>query len=102
MWTEEQRRIYRPEGHPSDPQDVEWTRLAPLILPTLPSGQVRKTEMRAAMEAILYLLRPGCRDAICRARAFRRARPSTTSSQVLVLWRLGGDLDRWRLQRLAG
>jgi transposase len=61
MWTEEQRRIYRREGdgYPSDLRDVEWARLAPPIPPALPGGRPR-TDMRAAMNAILYLLRIGC------------------------------------------
>jgi transposase len=61
MWTQEQRRIYRREGDgcPSDLRDVEWARLAPLIPPALPGGRPR-TDMRAAMNAILYLLRTGC------------------------------------------
>jgi len=61
MWTEEQRRIYRREGdgYPSNLRDVEWARLAPLIPPALPGGQPR-TDMRAAMNAILCLLRTGC------------------------------------------
>jgi transposase len=58
---EEKRRIYRREGdgYPSDLRDVEWARLAPLIPPALPGGRPR-TDMRAAMNAILYLLRTGC------------------------------------------
>jgi putative transposase len=61
MWTKELRRIYRREGddYPSDLQDVEWARLAPLIPPAPPGGRPRKTDMRAAMNAILYLLRTG-------------------------------------------
>src|ERR1700739_1806424 len=61
MWTEEHHRIYRREGdgYPSDLRDVEWARLAPLIPPALPGGRPR-TDMRAAMNAILYLLRTGC------------------------------------------
>ena len=38
---------------------MEWARLAPLIPPALPGGQPR-TDMRAAMNAILCLLRTGC------------------------------------------
>ncbi len=58
MWTEERRRIYRREGesYPSDLRDAEWVRLAPLIPPARPGGRPRKTDMRAAMNAILYLL----------------------------------------------
>ena len=62
MWTEEQRRIYRREGegYPSDLRDAEWARLEPLIPRALPGGRPRKTDMRAAVNGILYLLRPGC------------------------------------------
>ena len=62
MWTEEHRRIYRREGegYPSDLRDAEWARLEPLIPKATPGGRPRKTDMRAAMNAILYLLRTGC------------------------------------------
>ena len=62
MWTEEQRRIYQREGegYPSDLRDAEWARLEPLIPPARPGGRPRKADMRAAMNAILYLLRTGC------------------------------------------
>jgi transposase len=62
MWTEAQRRIYRREGegHPSDLRDAEWARLEPMIPPARPGGRPRTTDMRAAMNAILYLLRTGC------------------------------------------
>src|SRR5882724_7525428 len=62
MWTEEQRRIYRREGggYPSDLRDAEWARLEPLIPEASPGGRPRKTDMRAAINAILYLLRTGC------------------------------------------
>ena len=61
MWTEEHRRIYRREGdgYPSDLRDAEWARLEPLIPPARPGGRLRKTDMRVAMNAILYLLRTG-------------------------------------------
>ena len=57
MWTAEQRRIYRREGdgYPSDLRDAEWARLAPLIPEASPGGRPRKTDMRAAMNAILYI-----------------------------------------------
>ena len=62
MWTEEHRRIYRRDGvgYPSDQGDAEWARLEPLIPRASPGGRPRKTDMRAAMNAILYLLRTGC------------------------------------------
>jgi putative transposase len=62
MWTEEHRKTYRREsGHfPSDLTDPEWARLEPLIPAAEPGGRPRKTNMRAAMNAIVYLLRTGC------------------------------------------
>ena len=62
MWTGEQRRIYghKGDGYPSDLRDAEWARLEPLIPPARPGGRPRKTDMRAAMNARLYLLRTGC------------------------------------------
>jgi putative transposase len=62
MWTEEHRRIYRRDGngYPSDLSDAEWARLEPLIREASPGGRPRKTDMRAAMNATLYLLRTGC------------------------------------------
>jgi putative transposase len=61
MWTEEHGRIYRREGsgYPSDLRDAGWARLAPLIPEASPGGRPRKTDMRAAMNAIFYLLRTG-------------------------------------------
>src|SRR5262249_41759857 len=55
MWTEAQRRIYRREGegYPSDLRNEEWARLEPMIPPARPGGRPRKTDMRAAMNAIL-------------------------------------------------
>ena len=63
MWTGEHRRIYRwaGDGYPSDLRDAELgARLEPLIPEASPGGRPRKTDMRAAMNAILYLLRTGC------------------------------------------
>ena len=40
--------------------DAEWAQLAPAIPPATPGGRPRKTDMRSAMNAILYLLRTGC------------------------------------------
>jgi transposase len=78
MWTEERYRR-EGDGYPSDLRDVEWTRLAPLIPPTLPRGRPRKIDMPAAMNAILYLLRIGCPRRYLPRDSFRRARPSTIS-----------------------
>jgi transposase len=62
MWTDEHRATYCRSGcgFPSDLTDAEWTRLGPLIPCATPGGRPRKTDMRAAMNAIFYLLRTGC------------------------------------------
>jgi putative transposase len=59
MWTQEHRRIYRRESS-GYPRDAEWGRLVPLIPEVSPGGRSRKTHMRAAMNAMFYLLRTGC------------------------------------------
>src|SRR5208337_2147283 len=62
MWTEEHRKAYARVGgrYPSDMTDAEWAMLEPLIPAAKHGGRPRKTDMRAAMNAILYLLRTGC------------------------------------------
>ncbi len=62
MWTPEYRETYKREGpgFPSDLTDAEWAVLGPLIPAASPGGRPRKTDMRSAMNAILYLLRTGC------------------------------------------
>ena len=95
MWTNEQRATYRREGggFPSDLTDAEWERLRPLIPGAMPGGRPRKTDMRAAMNAILYLLRTGCpwrylpRDGFSAPLDGLQHLP-----QVSARRRLGGDL----------
>ena len=62
MWTQEHRATYRQSGDglPSDLTDAQWALLELLIPPPDPGGRPRKTDMRAAMNAIFYLLRTGC------------------------------------------
>jgi transposase len=62
MWTQGHRAVHWQSGtsFPSNLTDAEWARLEPLIPAARPGGRPRKTDMRAAMNAILYLLRTGC------------------------------------------
>ena len=62
MWTQEHRATTnsRATALPSDLTDAQWAHLEPLIPPAKPGGRPRKTDMRAAMNAIFYLLRTGC------------------------------------------
>ena len=62
MWTQAHRATYRQSGtaFPSDLTDAQWQCLEPLIPAAKSGGRPRKTDMRAAMNAIFYLLRTGC------------------------------------------
>ena len=62
MWTQEHRKTYVRVGgrYPSDMTDAEWALLEPLIPAAKHGGRPRKTDMRAAINAILYLLRTDC------------------------------------------
>lgn len=62
MWSPEHRETYKRQGpgFPSDLTDAEWAVLGPVIPAASPGGRPRKTDMRSAMNAILYLLRTGC------------------------------------------
>jgi putative transposase len=53
-------RPFSPQGYPSDLTDEEWTILEPLIPPAKPGGHPRTSDIRAVINAILYLDRTGC------------------------------------------
>ncbi len=61
MWTRAHRETCRRGGggFPGDLSDAEWMILGPLIPEAKLGGRPRKTDMRSAMNAILYLLRTG-------------------------------------------
>jgi putative transposase len=46
-------------AYPTDLTDAEWAVLAPLIPPALPGGRPRRQNMRAIVNAVLYVLRGG-------------------------------------------
>src|ERR1700690_3014468 len=62
MWTRAHRATYKQSGAalPSDLTDAQWERLEPLIPAAKSGGRPRKTDRRAAMNAIFYLVRTGC------------------------------------------
>src|SRR5450432_758954 len=62
MWTPTHRETYKRVGgrYQSYLTEEEWALLEPLIPPAKPGGRPRETDMREAMNAILYLLRTGC------------------------------------------
>ena len=46
--------------YPSDLTDEQWGLIEPLIPPAKPGGRPRGVDMRAVIDAILYLDRTGC------------------------------------------
>ena len=46
-------------AYPSDLSDAQWWVLAPLIPPPRPGGRPRSVDMRAVVDAILYVARNG-------------------------------------------
>jgi putative transposase len=61
-WTEITRRQYRREGlrYASDTTDLEWGLMLPFMPGPKPLGRPRKTDLRAVMNAILYMASTGC------------------------------------------
>ena len=62
MWIEITRPKYEREGqrYASDLTDAEWALIAPHMSAAKRLGRPRETELRAVVDAILYLARTGC------------------------------------------
>src|ERR1700720_489245 len=62
MWTEITRPKYEREGqrYASDVTDAEWALIEPHMPAAKPLGRPRDTELRAVLDAILYIARTGC------------------------------------------
>jgi len=62
VWTEITRPRYRREGmrYESDTTDGEWVVMEPLLPPPSALGRPRETDMRALVNAILYIASTGC------------------------------------------
>jgi transposase len=61
-WTEITRPQYRREGmrYSSDMRDDEWAMIAPHLPPPRRLGRPRTTDLRAVVDALLYVLTSGC------------------------------------------
>lgn len=61
-WTETTRRQYRRDGldYASSMTDKEWALMEPFMPAPKLVGRPRKTELRAVIDAILYILATGC------------------------------------------
>src|SRR3954453_19779020 len=49
-----------PRCYDTDLNDAAWAWVAPFLPPARSGGRPRTTDLRAVLNAILYLLRPGC------------------------------------------
>ena len=85
MWTAENRARYERKGrYPSDVTDEEWVLVAPHLPPE------RRTDQRAILNAILYVLTTGCQW-----RALPKDfPPKSTVHDYFVEWHCDGTLTR--------
>src|SRR5215471_1680439 len=100
MRTEEHHRIYRREGdgHPSDLRDAEWRGWNPAASP---GGRPRKSDMRAAIHAILFAAHRLPQALSAPATPFRRARRSTTSFASCVWEAIWAELHVAMRERMG-
>lgn len=96
MWTETTRAHYRRDQltYASDMTEAEWSSVRGLLPAPRRTGRPRKTELRAVMNAILYILATGCQW-----RALPKDFPPRSTVQYyFYLWR---DQRLWRRINLA-
>jgi putative transposase len=95
-WTEITRAQYRRDGlrYASDTTDAEWGLLAPLLPTPRRVGRPRTVDLRAVVNAILYILATGCQW-----RALPKDFPPRSTVQYYFYgWR---DQRMWRRINLA-
>jgi transposase len=92
-WTEITRKQYRREGlrYASDTKDGEWALIAP-FMPAAPRlGRPRTTDLRAVVNAILYMLATGCQWRMLP----KEFPPRSTVQRYFYRWRADGTW--WRI-----
>src|SRR5580704_5084964 len=89
-WSEITRRQYRREGlrYASDMTDAEWALIAPLMPVRCVIGRPRETDLRAVVEALLYMAATGCQW-----RQIPKEFPLTRRSRVIST--AGREIARW-------
>ena len=90
-WTEITRRQYRRDGlrYASDLTDEEWRSIAPHLPAAKPLGRPRETDLREAVNAMLYVLTTGCQWRFLPS----NFPPYTTVRRFFYRWR---DDGTWR------
>lgn len=79
----------RTEHYPSDLSDGQW-RLVEPHLPVYPGGRPRTTDLRDAVDGVLYILRTGCQWRFLP----KDFPPKSTVWRYFDEWRKNGTLDR--------
>lgn len=89
-WTETTREQYRREGlrYASDVTDAEWALIEPHLPPPAKRGRPRETELRAVVDAILFLAATGCQW----RQLPKEFPPYSTVQGYFYAWR---DAGRW-------
>jgi putative transposase len=78
------------QRYPTDLTDAQWALLEPLIPAAKPGGRPRSADLRAIVDAILYVVRNGCTW-----RALPHDYPPwKTVYHYARAWRLNGTWDR--------
>jgi len=92
MWTNENRNKYKREHlrYPSDLTDEEWAHVEPLIPPARRGGRRRETNMREALNAVMYVLSTGCQWRYLP----KDFPPRSTVYRYFCDWGIDGALDR--------
>jgi putative transposase len=80
----------RTNHYPSDLTDAQWALIEPHIPPDPGGGRPRKTDVRDVLDAILYLVRTGCRWRYLPL----DFPPKSTVWRYFDQWRRDGTLDR--------
>lgn len=78
----------RTQSYPSDVSDPQWALIEPHI-PVYPGGRPRQTDLRAVVDAILYVLRTGCQWRYLP----KDFPPKSTVWRYFDEWRHNGTLD---------
>ena len=90
MWTDKNRAKYNRDHlrYPSDLTEDEWAHVEPLIPPARRGGGKRRTDMRAVMNGVMYILSTGLPMAV------HPKRLSAAQHDYFTWWHCDGTLDR--------
>src|SRR6516225_5937163 len=92
LWTDKNRAKYNRDHlrYPSDLTEDEWAHVEPLIPPARRGGGKRRTDMRAVMNGVMYILSTGCQWRYIP----KDFPPRSTLHDYFTWWLCDGTLDR--------